>query len=45
MKSFKNLIPLFVLNNINGTDKIEADKIKVIDLMTFKEYKTDKKTI
>ena len=42
MKSFKNVIPLFILNNINGAN-IEADKITVIDLMTFKEYKTNEK--
>jgi len=42
MKSFKNVIPLFILNNINGAN-IEADKITVIDLMTFKEYKTNQK--
>lgn len=43
MKSFKNVIPLFILNNINGTNNIEADKITVVDLMTFKEYKTNQK--
>lgn len=45
MKLFKNVIPLFILNNINGTNNIEADKITVIDLMTFKEYKTIQKDL